>query len=371
MRQLLELLNQGYDVDQPPAGTEDALGGLKQLIWRPVRAASSGTMEAQRQFNANLVRLLNALSQRLELERGLLAKEQGGTPFLVEELEAQAERTAGRLGELEERLGKLESRVLAYLEAAGRPEGAGERSAEEQPLPADYAGLFRDSAFQDRFRGGEELIKERLTPYLAHFTGCNQVVDLGCGRGEFLGLLKEAEIPACGVEGDPARVRRLEDAGYRAVLGDAIKHLEGLAPGEADGIFAAQLVEHLEPAGLLALLQQARRVLPPGGKILLESVNPVSLYSLVQNYFRDPSHRQPLHPETLQFLVQLHGFGSVEIIYGSPIPAEHRLQGLPGHPQLRGEAALETLAADLERIDRLLFGPQDFAVAAIRRTEAD
>ena len=144
------------------------------------------------------------------------------------------------------------------------------------------------------------------------------MLDVGCGRGEFLSLLGEAGIEARGIDLDPDMVAFCRSEGLDVEEGDAIVYLDGLEEGSLGGIFAAQFVEHLQPGPLTAFLGLAASRLRPGGVLLLETINPLSLFAL-RNYFADLTHAQPLIPETLSLLVKQAGFGDVEIRFKSEL----------------------------------------------------
>jgi O-antigen chain-terminating methyltransferase len=130
------------------------------------------------------------------------------------------------------------------------------------------------------------------------------------------------------------------------------------------GVFAAQVVEHLPPPVLAALLAEAHRVLRRGGLLLLETVNVRSATAFLEVYIRDITHERPLHSETLAFLVAAHGFTDVCVEARAPIPPEGRLQVVPW-PGLPPDAA-RVINENVERLNTLLYGPLDYAVIARR-----
>ncbi len=170
------------------------------------------------------------------------------------------------------------------------------------------------TGFADLFRGSEEAIAERQRPYLPFFEGRKDVVDLGCGRGEFLGLLAAQGIEAVGVERDPELVEYCRRKGHKVVEGDAVAYLRGLPERSLDGIFTAQLIEHLEPDRLVELLTLARSKLRPGGVLIAETVNPES-HEALKAFHVDLSHQKPIYPQALLYLCELAGFSSARIFY--------------------------------------------------------
>jgi SAM-dependent methyltransferase len=191
------------------------------------------------------------------------------------------------------------------------------------------------------------------------------VLDLGCGRGEFLSLLREASIDGTGVDRDPDMVETCRAKGLDVEQGDAIAYLEGLADQSLGGIFAAQVLEHLRPAPLVRLLNLAAAKLRPGGVFVAETMNPLSLVAL-KNYFADLTHAQPLVPETLVLLARQAGFAATELRFLNEPPENERLRPveLPSDPAF--DAARVALGANVARLNEVVFGPQDYALVARR-----
>jgi O-antigen chain-terminating methyltransferase len=177
------------------------------------------------------------------------------------------------------------------------------------------------------------------------------VVDLGCGRGEFLTLLRDAGIEARGVDVDPDMVAYARGEGLEVEQTDAVACLDGLKNGSLGGIFAAQLVEHVPAPTLVRLLELASAKLRPGGVLVAETINPLSPLAL-RNYYADLTHAQPLVPETLELLARQAGFGTVELRYMNS-PDERLVE--PADP---------VIAANVRRLNELLFGPLDYAIVA-------
>jgi O-antigen chain-terminating methyltransferase len=200
-------------------------------------------------------------------------------------------------------------------------------------------------------RGSTESIRERQRPYVDDFRDAAPVLDLGCGRGEFLGLLREAGVEAHGVDLDADMVAYARGEGLEVEHADAIEHLQGLENGSLGGIFAAQLVEHVPAPTLVRLLELAAAKLRPGGLFVAETINPLSPLAL-RNYYADLTHAQPLVPETLELLVRQSGFGEVELRFLNA-PEERLVE--PPDP---------VIAANVSRLNDLLFGPLDYAVVA-------
>jgi glycosyltransferase involved in cell wall biosynthesis/2-polyprenyl-3-methyl-5-hydroxy-6-metoxy-1,4-benzoquinol methylase len=172
----------------------------------------------------------------------------------------------------------------------------------------DAAGDAGYHAFEDVFRGSEAMIRERQRRYLPLLAGHAPVLDAGCGRGELLDLLGDASIPARGVDLDAELVRYCTDKGHDVVHGDALAVLEGLDEGSLGAIVSMQVVEHVPEADLRRMIAAAHRALAPGGRLILETVNPHSAWAL-KAFWVDLTHQHPIFPEVLLQLCRQAGFG--------------------------------------------------------------
>ncbi len=259
-------------------------------------------------------------------------------------------------------------REMARLAESGVAVAAGRTGAPAAPAPPDMPREALDShtyvGFEDRFRGSPEEIRRRVADYVPIFEGSADVLDVGCGRGEFLALLREHGIRARGVDLNGAMVDVCREQGLDAERADAVAYLTQQPDGSIGGLFAAQVIEHLEPRHLTALLDAAFDKLRPGAPIVLETINPTCWFAFFESYIRDLTHVRPVHPETLQFLLVAGGFQRVEIRYRSPYPEHEKLQPLAPHASL-GDI-VDTLNGNVERINRLLFTWLDYAAVGRR-----
>ena len=175
-------------------------------------------------------------------------------------------------------------------------------------------------AFEDRYRGSRELIKQRLCVYLPFVTALAglyptlPVLDLGCGRGEWLELLFENQIAAHGVDTDEGMLVACRERGLNVDSKDAIAHLNSLSDGSLLAVTGFHIAEHLPFDSLQALFVQARRVIVPGGLLILETPNPENLLVGAANFYIDPSHQRPLPSQLLAFLAEHEGFSPVKVM---------------------------------------------------------
>jgi O-antigen chain-terminating methyltransferase len=230
-------------------------------------------------------------------------------------------------------------------------------------------------AFEDQFRGSVESIQAKQQEYVPLFAGARTVVDIGCGRGEFLAALKAAGVHARGVDMNRAMVEAARARGLDAIHGDALAFLSSLPDESVDGLMSAQVVEHLEPPYLARLLDVARRKLTPGAVIAIETINPACWLAFFSSYIRDLSHVRPIHPETLQFLVRAHGFERVAIRYSAPAPDHVKMRTVDVPPAQRasGDPSARALVELMDAVNTnatilngLLFSHFDYAVIGFR-----
>ena len=223
-------------------------------------------------------------------------------------------------------------------------------------------GAWKYVGFEDRFRGSREEIRARLEAYLPIFAGASDVLDIGCGRGEFLNLLREQGVGARGLDLNHEMVEVCRAQGLDAVEGDALGYLRSLPDGSLGGLFAAQVAEHLEPDYLLELLEEAFTKLRPGSAIVLETINPACWFAFFSSYIRDITHVRPLHPDTLSYLLTAHGFQEVSVRYSAPYPERDKLVRVPGEGIVE-----DALNANADKLNALLFTYMDYAAIGRRR----
>ncbi len=218
--------------------------------------------------------------------------------------------------------------------------------------------------FEERFRGTREWVRDKFVGYVKYFkTGIGApVLDLGCGRGEFLELLKEAGISGKGVDSNEVMVKKNRDAGLEVSQGDLLEFLFAQPENSLGGIFCSQVVEHLPASVLLRMLEAAFVRLKTGAPILLETVNVSSVFALTQVFTRDLTHITSVHPETLQFMLNACGFKRPEILYTSQVPAVQQLK-LFSKPE---NEAQEIFNHNMSKLNQLLFGPMEFAIYAVK-----
>jgi SAM-dependent methyltransferase len=324
---------------------------------------------------------------------GLTAGVQGlSDEFLkhVESFTSKVQRYDARIESVATAAAVVQQQAAALKREIERLRGRGvesERTADANAAPPATAPMSSTStlagdsaldswkypAFEAAFRGSQDEIAARLAGYVPLFAGATDVLDVGCGRGEFIDLLQQSGISAKGLDLNFEMVEICRARGLDVAHGDALSHLRALPDESLGGLFAAQVVEHLPPDYLLAFLNEAQRVLRPGATIALETINVACWYAFFASYIRDITHAKPLHPDTLQYLVTASGFTGAEIQLRVPLPEASRLRRPPRaafEASSGDKDALIALASvvdnNVERLNALLFTYLDYAVVAKR-----
>jgi O-antigen chain-terminating methyltransferase len=334
-------------IERRPGPKGAVLHPIKKVLRRLMRWYVEPLAADQRAFNDAALKLVDQLFEEVDALHGELARTHA-------ELD-ERRRDARLVGELEERLTRIERRARTDGSAPA-PTVAAQPAAAALP---DYFG------FESRMRGRTDEVRERQRAYVTDFHDAGPVLDVGCGRGEFLGLLRDAGVEAGGIDADADMVAYARGEGLDVEQADALAHLEALEDGSLGGIFCAQVVEHFPPPVLLRLLELAHAKLRPGGVLVAETINPLSPLAL-RHYFADLTHAQPLVPETLALLVRQVGFGDVETRFLNEPPEHERLRPVELPDDAAFDPARSALTQNVERLNGLLFGPLDYAVVARR-----
>ena len=193
----------------------------------------------------------------------------------------------------------------------------------QQPLDNDLNDLY--IAFENQFRGTADEIKQQQVKYLPFLSAIAQniseplkVLDIGCGRGEWLRLLSEHNYESEGVDLSHTMVDLCLLEGFKATQGDAIAYLENKDDNSVHVITAFHVVEHLPFEHMVRLFDQCLRVLKPGGKIIFETPNPENLTVSGYSFYLDPTHKNPIPPITLEFIARQRGYSQIDIYRYNP-----------------------------------------------------
>ena len=217
------------------------------------------------------------------------------------------------------------------------------------------------ASFENRYRGSEEEVKRQQSQYLDYFKKNGTVLDLGCGRGEFLDLLRDNGIEARGIEINEQMAEICRHKGLNCQKEDILEALTQVEDNSLGGIFSSQVIEHLPAPYLKRLIELAYFKLGTGRHIVLETLNPASVFTLVQIYFLDLTHQMPIHPQTLKFLLESSGFEEVKIQFSAPLEQE-QLQALPGADEVTA-----VMNKNIDNLNRLLYASPNYAVIGLKK----
>ena len=332
-------------------GIRAALRRLEGQLGKRVRRGNLG----------HLWRLAAAIDERNRFEQGerdalaqaaaATAQQLAATTQRLTLAESHGIATRAVTDELSRATAAIRARMAASEYLPSSPPSA---TASAPSSDADVTRYYL--TLESVFRGDPARIRAQLaTDYLELLVGARKdagdgpCVDLGCGRGEWLDVLREHGFRARGVDLNAAMAMVASASGHEVILGDALAFLRGVADDSVLAISAFHLAEHLDFPTLLRLVAECRRVLKPQGLLILETPNPENIWVATHTFHHDPTHGNPLTPASLEFLVNHHGLETVAVLRLHPYPEEARL---PGNDPVT------------ERLNAMTCGGQDFAVVA-------
>lgn len=282
-------------------------------------------------------------------------------------LGAEAGRLGGRQASFDQQLLNYrqdlleqERRLRVLLETPAKsPSGKADVRAEavaRQELEHIYDRFY--TLFEDSFRGTYDDIKGRVAIYIPYVisagagTPVAPVLDIGCGRGEWLQLLKDRGLAGRGIDFNNSSVARCHELGLDVTMADALEYLRAQKAESIGAVTAFHVAEHLPFPQILRLFDEVRRVLKPEGMFIMETPNPENLIVGACTFWNDPTHQQPLPPEPMRFVMENRGFTRVEIL---------RL-----HPNTAIAPPGDTESPSLSAIADRLYGPQDYSLVGYR-----
>jgi 2-polyprenyl-3-methyl-5-hydroxy-6-metoxy-1,4-benzoquinol methylase len=334
-----------------------------------------------------LTRLDNELTRLANVINGIgdeMLKRWESSVTRDERLKGSIATVAGRFSTIEEALStvrqstqvlkrEVERAMAAPGAAAGGVSGGTSATTTAPATAGDPLGLtvvdsHKYVGFENRFRGSEDEIRLRQRDYLRYFEGASDVLDVGCGRGEFLHLLRESGIRAHGIDINHEMVELCRARGLDASEDDALGYLSSREDASLGGLIALQVVEHLEPAYLMRFLDAAFLKMRPGSHIILETINPSCWFAFFESYIRDLTHVRAIHPDTLKYLLTASGFEPVEVQFRAPYPDHGKLRMITAPPEatLGQRAVSEVVSENADKVNRLLFGYMDYAAVGTK-----
>jgi SAM-dependent methyltransferase len=286
---------------------EAILGAVRELA-RHLQAMPEHRFELARAVESQGLEL-----QRLKLEVQALRRSMDQAPASPGEGKAPVQ-WAARLDSLADRISALEEELLP----ASRTDGTMAEKLHQLDV------LYRD--FEAQFRGTRADIKARARVYLERLTKAGigsaemPVLDLGCGRGEWLELLQDHGLHARGVDLNPIFVEENRQRGLAVSEGEGLQALRALPDASLGAVTAFHVIEHLPFDHWLAIIDEAVRVLKPGGAAIFETPNPANLLVASSRFYLDPTHRNPLPSPLVRFIAEARGLTSVEVVELHPAP---------------------------------------------------
>lgn len=287
---------------------------VKRMIRKSIHWYIQPIVQQQNEFNSYSTRTLNSMTAKIKLIDNELNEKLKKVDYLKEKIDLLEK-------ELEKKNKKLN---FNYLK------------------------------FEDKYRGSEEEIKNKLQVYLEYFKESTNILDIGCGRGEFLEILKENNIEAKGIDINDDMISLCKDKKLNIQKNDALEYLKGLEDNSLGGVIMNQVIEHMEPNYLIELVELVYKKLKPDAYFIAETINPQSLIVFTEAYFMDLSHVRMIHPYTIKFLLESKGFSEASIEYLSKVGNDLRLPEVSELPEDFNNA--------ISKLSDVVYGYRDYAI---------
>lgn len=337
-------------------GMSQAAQRLEELYERQTMGESS--LQALKQLQEQDLSILTALSEKADWQAVI-------TTGISEKTDQTGQKTELLLQKIDDTISASVAKIIMeYRRQDGVPANQTAEVRQSVPLasPGGESTYTRLDyfKFQNHFRGTRSLITERQKVYLPYFQNSRApVLDIGCGRGEFLQLMKDNQIPAFGVDLYPEHSLEGELNGLDIRQGDGIAFLKS-SNQQYGGIFSAQVIEHISFEALQEFCAIAYEKLLPGSYFVIETPNPTCLSTFAASFYIDPTHNKPVHPGLLEYLLKEVGFTEVQIVFTEASRAGSAL------PQIDSDVIknLDELNAAIAKVSALLYGSMDYAAVA-------
>jgi SAM-dependent methyltransferase len=329
---------------------------------REIAAGSMGNTDAgliERRLSEQARALEQERITTIGIETGLREQIEALQQF-EQEQQRKEEEIGRRLNAADERFTQLRREVLDQAKRLARLLEEFRSAAPASAAPAIHAGANDGrqfaglhpalyAALENEFRGSRPDAQARRKVYLPFIPRDAAVLDIGCGRGEWLELLRREGISARGVEANRLMAAECRERHLETEEAEPLEYLARTADGSLGAVTALRLVEQLAFPELVRLVDEVARVLRPGGTVIFETPNPENILVASRDFYRDPERRRPIPAEALRFLVESRGFGSLQVLYLNPgDPSERLIED--------GESAVT------HRFNRYFYGPREYAV---------
>jgi O-antigen chain-terminating methyltransferase len=413
----LKYLNNYYDIisahaiSQKKYKKDNVIRRIKDFIYRPIiHRLTNSLLCNQREFNSYLVRFLNQLANHVDTRDDQVADKLMDVEKKFDELFNEIinkvlvirnmemveridilfskldqeiinidvnqrniwkdlEKVQETQAKIYESLNKLNQDILLQRKGLtelnsqlNRPDYLMTIKSElEKPESLSPGEYFK---FEESFRGNSREISKKQSRYLPYFRNCKRVLDIGCGKGDFLQLLKNNGIGAFGVDSNQEMVSYCRGKRLEVIKEDAFHYLHSIKDASLDGIFACQFIEHLQPDKFEHFIQIGHRKLEPNSFMIVETINPACSYAFLNTFILDLTHTRAIHPLALKFLFQLAGFKEVETIFISAIPSEMKLKeiSIPEQLDTKYKRWLSIFNRNVDRVNKLFLSHQEYAV---------
>ena len=364
LRNELERLRSAAHIERTSVATTSSVPGgsaAHRVVGKVVGRQMNALYDQVNEFTGELLRVIGHVVDGLQDPRSHIHDDLVQEMDSVQDRVAELQRTLDMLGVSFRDTASVMARMLDHLNSF---DGLGSRleRLEEAERRRGFDPFFDYGDFEDVGRGSTESIEveyRELADRLVDAPG--PVVDIGAGRGEFLQLMIQRDVPCWGIEIDEALVRDAGEAGLDIRLSDGVEALREVPFGSLGAIVLLHVIEHLTPNELLEVVQLSLDRLAPGGYLVLETPNPQSLYVFARAFWLDPTHNKPVHPVYLEFVLRKAGYTTVDFEWTAlPDEAERLVE-----PAEDSELSV-AVAENARRLNSLVFGAQNYRAIARR-----
>jgi O-antigen chain-terminating methyltransferase len=282
-------------------------------------------------------------NEQTEVQQRQAAELQG----LRTQLEQRIDELVDRLQKFRMDIAQQETRLANFLDQSSAP------NDQTRPISHERDHLLDSMYFalEDTLRGTPEQVKETVQVYLPVLREAaitTDILDVGCGRGEWLEVLRDNGFQARGIDTNRIVLQRCQELSLDVVEAEALTYLGSMPDESLNAVTAFHFAEHLPLDTLVRFLDEAGRTLKPGGLLILETPNPENLLVGSCNFYLDPTHQNPIPIPTLKLLVEARGFRCQEVMKLHPVAS----------------AKIEVKDQLTSHLNHYLYGPMNYAVVA-------